>query len=176
MEEGLLEKTGKDLKHWIGVVKKSGHEKHKAIMDYLKAEHGFTHGFANFVALKANASDAASFGEEELLENQYKGKEGLKPVYDSLMKYLLSLGTDIKVAPKKDSVSLIRKAQFALLKPATKTRMDIGIKLKGQEPEGKLGPSGPFGAMCTHRICVESENDIDQEVKDWIRKAYEASV
>ena len=60
MEEGLLEKTGQPLKHWIEVVNKSGVEAHKAIIDYLKKEHGFSYGYANFVAHKARKSDAAS--------------------------------------------------------------------------------------------------------------------
>ncbi len=42
MEEGLLKKTGKSLAHWVSVVKASGIEKHKAMIDYLKAEHDFT--------------------------------------------------------------------------------------------------------------------------------------
>ena len=60
MEKGLLEKTGKSLEHWIKVVKDSKIEKHKAIIDFLKSEHGFTHGYANFVALKARKADAGS--------------------------------------------------------------------------------------------------------------------
>ena len=55
MEKGLLAKTGNSLEHWIKVVQESKTEKHKAIIDYLKSEHGFTHGYANFVALKSRA-------------------------------------------------------------------------------------------------------------------------
>ncbi len=40
MEEGLLKQTGKPLSHWIKIVKDSKIEKHKAIIDFLKAEHG----------------------------------------------------------------------------------------------------------------------------------------
>ena len=51
MEKGLLVKTGNSLEHWIKVVQKSKIEKHKAIIDFLKSKHGFTYGYANFVAL-----------------------------------------------------------------------------------------------------------------------------
>ena len=46
---------------------------------------------------------------------------------------------------------LRRKKQFATLNPATKTRFEIGINLKGQEPKGKLEPEKP-NAMCSHKI------------------------
>ena len=77
MEKGLLEKTGKSLEHWIKVVEKSKIEKHKAMIDFLKAEHGFTYGYANFVAMKARKADAGSHDPGELVATQYsKGKEG----------------------------------------------------------------------------------------------------
>lgn len=85
MEKGLLEKTGKSLAHWIKIVHASNIEKHKAIIDYLKAEHGFTYGYANFVAHKSKKSDAASHDSDDLLVNQYKGKESLKPIYEALV-------------------------------------------------------------------------------------------
>ena len=80
-------------------------------------------------------------------------------------------GNDIEIAPKIANVSLRRKKQFALLHPVTKTRFEIGINLKGQEPSGKLLPSG--NAMCTHKINLTGIDDIDQEVFDWVRKAYQ---
>ena len=176
MEKGLLEKTGKPLEHWVEVVKKSKLEKHKAIMDFLKQEHGFTHGFANFVAHKSKKSDAASIDDQDLLTNQYKGKEHLKPIYEKLIAAIDKFGNDIIKTPKKDSVSIIRKRQFALIKPATKTRVDLGLKLKGKPTEGRLGNSGPFGAMCTHRVQLTSPEEVDAEVIAWVKEAYEMSV
>ena len=80
------------------------------------------------------------------------------------------------VTPKKSSVSIIRKKQFALIKPATKTRIDLGLKLKDVEIQGRLEGSGPFGSMCTHRIQLQTVSDIDDEVINWLSAAYEKSV
>ncbi len=176
MEKGLLEKTGKPLDHWIKIVQQTNLEKHKAIIDYLKQEHGFSHGFANFVALKSRKSDAGSLDGEELLINQYKGKEDLKPIFDCLVKEIEKFGNDITKTPKKDSLSIIRKRQFALIKPATKTRIDLGLKLKGKPTTERLGDSGPFGAMCTHRVQLSRVEEVDQELVSWLKEAYEMSV
>lgn len=173
MEKGLLEKTGRPLTHWIKVVQKSKIEKHKEIINFLKTDHGFTYGFANFVALKSKKSDAGSIDDITLLTNQYKGKESLQPIYDLLIKKIGKFGKDITITPKKSAVSLIRKKQFALIKPATKTRIDLGLKIKDKPITERLENSGPFGSMCTHRVKLTSEKEVDAELLKWLKEAYE---
>ena len=173
MEKGLEEKTGKSLSHWISVVEKSGVQKHKEIINYLKSEHGFTYGYANFVAHKTRKSDAGSQNDDDLLVNQYKGKEALQPIYDKIVAYVSTLGNDVTITPKKTSVSIIRKKQFALIKPATKTRIDLGLKLVGKEITERLENSGPFGTMCTHRVRMTDASEVDDELCQWLSEAYE---
>lgn len=172
MQDNLQKNTGKNLNEWIGDLKKLNFEKHGQIMKYLKEEIGLTHGFANLIALKTLATDAGSAeNKDDLIDSQYKGKEHFRPIYDQLIADISKFGNDIEIAPKMANVSLRRKKQFALLSPVSKTRFEIGINLKGQEPTGKLLPSG--NAMSTHKINLTSKDEIDQEVMDWVRKAYE---
>lgn len=173
MEKGLLEKTGKSLNHWVKVVHDSKIEKHSAIIKFLKTEHGFTHGYANFVAHKSKKSDAASIDDADLLTNQYKGKESLKPIYEKLIAAIEKFGSDITRTPKKSAVSMIRKKQFALIKPATKTRIDLGLKIKGKPTTERLENSGPFGTMCTHRVRLTNVDEVDSELIGWLMEAYE---
>jgi len=173
MIENMPEKTGKKLEEWFEVLKKENIEKHSVAVKFLKTEHGVTHGFANtIVTLSKDKNDSP----EDLVSNQYSGKESLKPIYELLLSIVEKFGEDVVIAPKKGSVSLIRKNQFALIKPATKKRIDLGLKLKGIEVQGKLEDSGPFGTMCTHRIQLKSISDVDNEVIGWLSKAYENSV
>jgi predicted transport protein len=176
MEDTLLDKTGKTLDQWIEIIEKSGQEKHKEMMNFLQTNHGLTYGVANFIALKARKADAGSFEDDVLVENQYKGKESLRPIYELLATEIREFGDDITVTPKKDSVSFIRKRQFALIKPASKTRIDLGLKFKNKPTGDRLGNSGPFGAMCTHRVQVTSPEEIDGELLGWLREAYNESV
>ena len=81
-------------------------------------------------------------------------------------------GDDVTISAKKTSISIIRGKQFALIKPATKKRIDLGLKLPGIEPDGHLENSGPFGTMCTHRVKLESVEQVNQELIDWLSKAY----
>ena len=173
MMDNLLKMTGKDLEEWKKIALASGFEKHGELVSFLKEKHGLGHGYANFIVHKAKSSDAGSADDKsELVDNQYKGKENLRPFYETLMAGILKLGDDVEVAPKNSSVSLRRKKQFCLLEPKTKTRLEVGLNMKGVEPQGRLESYGS-NTMCTHKIRIETADDINQEVFDWIRKAYE---
>lgn len=65
-----------------------------------------------------------------------------------------------------------RKKQFIILNPASKTRFEIGFNLKGVDPKGKLEAEKPNG-ICSHKINLTDIKEIDKEVIDWIRKAFE---
>ena len=168
MLANLPEKTGKPLADWLSIVKASGHEKHGQIVKFLKTEHGVTHGYANLISTKARETGEP---EPDLVDVQYaSGKAALRPIHDDIVAFAQSLGSDVEVAPKKASVSLRRKKQFALITPATKTRIDLGLALKGDSAQGRLES---YNAMCSHRVRLESTDAFDDEVKAWMRDAYE---
>ncbi|MEL6812252.1 MAG: DUF4287 domain-containing protein [Bacteroidota bacterium] len=170
MIANMPEKTGKSLQEWKTILKEKAYAKHGEAVKFLKEEHGVTHGFANtIVALSREDSSSPA----DLVTAQFKGKEGLIPIYEKLLMVVSSFGDDVVTTPKKTSVSIIRKKQFALIKPATKTRIDLGLKLKGKPTTTRLENSGPFGAMCTHRVRLSSVHDVDDELVDWLREAYE---
>jgi len=170
MIDNMPEKTGKSLEEWKKILKEKSFAKHSEGVKYLKSEHGVTHGFANtIVTLSKDNQDAP----EDLVKKQYEGKESLKPVYDRLIAVVKKLGNDVTITPKKGSVSIIRKRQFVLIKPATKTRIDLGFKLKDKPTTKRLENSGPFGTMCTHRVKISTVEEVDEELTQWIEEAYQ---
>ncbi len=173
MINNMPEKTGKPLAEWQTILKEKGFSKHGEAVNYLKKEHGVTHGFANTIV---TLSKEEKTDEDDLVTNQYKGKEDLHPVYEALITEIKKLGNDVTITPKKGSVSCIRKRQFALIKPATKTRIDLGLKLKDTPVDGRLGNSGPFGTMCTHRVQLTDASQVDKELTSWLQEAYSKSV
>jgi predicted transport protein len=174
MIDNLHKKTGKTLEQWIALVKKENFGKHSEVISFLKDKHGLTYGYANLVAHRLKGTDAGSAeNKDDLIEKQYKGKEHLRPMYDQLLAEIRKFGDDVEVAPKNAYVSLRRKKQFAMLQPATKTRFEIGINLKGHQPEGKLEAITTANAMCSHRINIADINDIDKEIIDWLKLAYD---
>ncbi|MBO6880702.1 DUF4287 domain-containing protein [Winogradskyella sp.] len=170
MINNMPEKTGKSLEEWKKILKAKAFAKHSEGVKFLKTEHGVTHGFANTIVTLSKDDNNSN---EDLVTNQYKGKENLFPIYEKLLPIVKGFGNDVTVTPKKTSVSVIRKRQFVLIKPATKTRIDLGLKLPDKPTTDRLGNSGPFGTMCTHRVQLTSVEDVDDELIGWMREAYE---
>lgn len=173
MIDNMPEKTGKSLEEWKKILELESFEKHGEAVKFLKSEYGVTHGFANTIVTLSKQEDNTP---QDLVKNQYQGKESLIPIYEALIESVKGFGPDVIVTPKKGSVSLIRKKQFALIKPATKTRIDLGLKLAGKDLTQRLENSGPFGTMCTHRVQLTSMDQIDNELIAWLKEAYERSV
>ena len=170
MINNMPEKTGKSLNEWKSILKTKTFAKHSEGVNYLKKEHNVTHGFANTIV---TLSKEENNSPADLVDQQYKGKENLIPIYEALLNVVKSLGDDVTITPKKTTVSIIRKKQFALIKPATKTRIDLGIKIKDKPTTDRLESSGPFGSMCTHRVQLTDATQVDAELKTWLTEAYE---
>ena len=173
MEQNLKEKTGRDLDEWKNVLASKGFAKHGEIMKFLKGEGRVSHGYANLIALKFREADAASQAPADLIEAQYKGKESLRPIFERLREIVLGFDASVEMVPKKAAVSFRRKRQFALAQPSTKTRLDLGLKFDDKPHGERLESSGPFGAMCTHRVRLTEVDQIDDELIVWLREACE---
>lgn len=176
MIANLKEKTGKTLEQWMAIATRSGLAKHGELVKMLKSDHRMTHGFANLVAHKTLKSDAGSVADSaNLVAAQYSGaKADLKPIYDAIIAEARKCG-ELEISPKKSYVSLRRSKQFAIVQPSTKTRVDLGLNLKGESPTERLELSGSFNSMVTHRVRLERPADVDNDVKAWLKKAWTAA-
>ena len=165
--------TGQSLDELIAAGLATGQTKHKALQAFFTETYGLTYGNANVVAIFARDRLKGASGEEaNFVDAQYEGKKAaLRPLYDTLIAAVAAFG-DVEIAPKRTYVSLRRKKQFALVQPGP-GRIDVGINLKGVDPNGRLEKSGSFNAMCTHRVRVNSPDDVNDELLGWLRLAYE---
>lgn len=172
MIRNLEEKTGKTMDQWVAVVRKQGPKKHGELVAFLKNTHQMGHGYANLVVHTAAGQVGADApAGEDLVAAQYAGdKAALRPMYDQLIAAITKFGPDVEVSPKKAGVSLRRSKQFALISPATKTRIDVGLNLKGVPAAGRLETTT---GMCTHRVKIESPAQIDKALLGWLKDAYE---
>ncbi|CAN5572591.1 hypothetical protein BH23ACT6_BH23ACT6_10100 [soil metagenome] len=129
-----------------------------------------THGYANMVAHTTLQRREATDVPVDLIEARYADREQMRPIYGAVLALVSAFGDDMEIAPKKASVSLRCAKQFALVEPATKSRVDSGINLASAEPTDRRKAAK---GMCTHKVDVDQ---IDGEVAAWLRRAYEAAV
>ena len=173
MRANLKEKTGKDIQQWLKLVGSTKLDKHGKIVALLKSDHSVTHGFANLIAHDFLNQDTPD--NDDLVAAQYNGaKAALKPIYDAILARLKDL-PEVEVSPKKTYVSLRRSKQFALIQPSTKTRVDVGINLKGDDATERLENSGSFNAMVSHRVRLTDIEQVDDELIGWLQAAYESA-
>ena len=64
-------------------------------------------------------------------------------------------------------------AYTGLIQPSTKTRVDLGLNLKGKVPERRLEAAGSFNSMVSHRVKLSAPGDVDADVVGWLREAYD---
>ena len=174
----IEKRTGKTLDELIRVVKTSGLSKHGELRDFLKRELGMGHGDANLLVHHALQSDGASAAADKatanVLDEIYTGpKASLRPVHDAVMAAVEQLGP-CEIAPKKGYVSLRRKKQFAMVGPATKTAVEIGLNAKELPGDPRLVVVPP-GAMCNYKVRISSAGEVDATVKGWLKRAYESA-
>jgi hypothetical protein len=179
----LKEKTGRSLDEWMRYIKEHGPKDDKARREWLKTEHGLGTNSAWWLADRASGKgtedddpDAYLKAAEGYVENMFSGsKADLRPIYDALLKLGLSVGKEAKACPCQTIVPLYRNHVFAQIKPTTRTRIDFGFALGDTKAKGRLIDTGGFAKKdrITHRIEIASLKDIDDEVKRWLKVAYD---
>jgi hypothetical protein len=179
----LEQKTGRTLDEWVALVKKSGPKTDAERRDWLKKEHGIGTSTAGWIVERAAGRGKDDFDPQAYLkaapgyvDAMYAGgKAGLRPLHDELIELGRSMGPDVKVCPCETIVPLYRNHVFAQIKPSTRTRIDFGFALGDTKATGRLIDTGGFAKKdrITHRIPITAPEDIDAEVRKWLKVAYD---
>jgi len=179
----LPEKTGRSLEEWIKLVQKSGPAEEKQRRDWLKKEYNLGTNSAWWIAERASGKggedgdpEAYLKAAEGYVEAQYAGpKAHLRPIYQRLLELAFELGGDVKACPCQTIVPLYRRHVFAQIKPTTQTRIDLGFALGQTKTPKRLIDTGGFAKKdrITHRIPLESVQEVDKEIERWLKTAYD---
>lgn len=179
----LKQKTGRSLEEWLKHIKKEGPADETERRAWLKETHGLGTNTPWWLAERSFGKGKESGDPDLYLESTerdvekmfFGGKAHLRPIYDALLKLGLKTGKEAKACPCQTIVPLYRNHVFAQIKPTTQTRIDMGFALGDTKPTGRLIDTGGFARKdrITHRIPITSLKDIDDEVKHWLKVAYD---
>jgi len=181
----LKAKTGRSLEEWMAFVKKEGPKDEKSQREWLKIQHRLGTNAAWWIAARVAGKESEEDSPEkylaaapEYVEKQYSGKKGmLRPIYDELLRLGKSVAADVKACPCLTMVPLYRNHVFAQIKPTTNTRVDFGLSLthyKGKLPKRLVDTGGRAKKdRITHRIEISDVKQIDDDVKKWLKTAYD---
>jgi hypothetical protein len=179
----LKEETGRSMEEWLALVKKEGPKDEKSRREWLKSKHKLGTNKASWIAERAEGKGWEDTPEAYLkaavqyVEEQYAGpKEKLRPIFDELLTLGKSIASDVKACPCRTIVPLYREHVFAQIKPTTNSRIDLGFALshyKGKLPKRLIDTGGLAKKdRITHRIEITAVEQIDAEVKKWLKTAY----
>ena len=182
----LKEKTGRSVEEWIALTQKEGSASgHKARVEWLKKKHKMGHNSAWWIAERAGGKGFEEGSPEVYLatakkyvEQQYSGKKlELRPLYEELLELGKLVADDVKACPCQTMVPLYRNHVFAQIKPTTNSRIDLGFalaKYKGKLPKRLIDTGGLAKKdRITHRIEITEAAQIDDDVRKWMKTAYE---
>jgi hypothetical protein len=181
----LKPKTGRSLEEWIAPVKKEAPQDYQARRAWLRSKHKLGTNSAWWIAERADGKGGEEDSPEEYLaaavryvEEQYSGrKSALRPVFEQLLALGKSPGPDVKACPCKTMVPLYRNHVFAQIKPTSNTQIDFGLcfaEYNGKLPKRLIDTGGLARRdRITHRIEVSSPDHIDDDLKKWLRAAYD---
>jgi Domain of unknown function (DUF5655) len=110
---------------------------------------------------------------DALLAGQYADRPQLRPILDAVVLAAQAFGP-VEVQARKTYTSLLTSRRtFAAVRPTTKTRSDLVLRLDGLEPVGRLldGQNSAGGGLNV-RIALESVTDLDDEALAFLGRAY----
>ena len=156
---------------WIARLPEGSHAERKAWLQ----DEGLASGHASAVLWWEKNGAAIEAGGGALIDRQYAGpKAALRPVYERVAEVIAEF-EDVEVGPRGTYVSFGRPKQFALVRPSTRTRVDVGLRLPGVAPTARLADASSFGSgSITHRVALAAVEDVDAELEGWLRAAYDA--
>jgi hypothetical protein len=113
---------------------------------------------------------------DELLDGQYADRPQLRPILDAVVAAAYTFGP-VDVQARKTYTSLLTpRRTFAAVKPTSRTRMDLVLRLDGAVPGGRLldGRNSAGGGLNV-RVALQSVADLDDEAIELLRRAYQQS-
>ena len=170
----LEERTGHDVAAWNRRIQTQGLGDEDSLRAWL-AKEGVTGYAQNLLVMERfGYPDFFTATATELIDGQYADRPGLRPIFDAILDAVEGLD-DVTVQARKTYVSLVSpRRTFARVQPTTKDRVDLALRLEGQKAGGRLKPSKIHETMPV-QIGLNGLKDVDAEVLQWLRKAYEAN-
>ena len=168
----LVERTGEDAATWNQRIEREQFQDEKSLRDWL-AGRGVTGYPQTFLVMERfGYPDFFIASADQLIDGQYADRPQLRPILDAVLDAAAGLG-EVVVQARKTYVSLLTgRRTFARVQPTTKKRVDLALRLEGQEPGGRLQPSR-IQENTPLQISLTGPEEVDAEVLDWLQRAYE---
>jgi Domain of unknown function (DUF5655) len=178
IEERLVRQTGHDVAWWdTQVAEHSGATDEASLREWLTAHRVTGYQQMLLVMERFGYPDYLRASAQELLDHQYKDRSQLRPILDTVMATASTFG-DVEFQARKTYTTLLTpRRTFAAVRPTTRSRVDLVLRLDGVAPGGRLldGRNSAGGGL-NLRILLSSVDDFDDEAASFLKEAYRQSL
>jgi hypothetical protein len=168
----LKQQTREGVEWWNQRIQDEGLGDEPSLRAWLNAQ-GVT-GYAQGVLIMEIFGYPAHFlaSADQLIEAQYADRPDLRPIFDCIVGAVTGLGEIILQARKTYVSFRTPRRTFARVQPTTKTRVDLALRLEGHALGGRLQRSR-IHETTPLQVGLTSPEEVDEEVLDWLRQAYD---
>lgn len=175
--ERLVRQTGHDIDWWNAeIASQAGLDSEAALRAWLGQRDVTGYQQMLLVMEQFGYPDYLLASADDLLDGQYEDRPELRSILDAVLVVTATFG-DVDMQARKTYTTLMTtRRSFAAVRPTTKKRVDLVLRLDGAEPGGRLldGRNSAGGGLNV-RVPLASVDDLDDEVVRLLRRAYEES-
>jgi len=171
----LHERTGENVTTWNQRIAREKFSDKRSLRAWLTKQ-GVT-GYAQSLLVMEcfGYPDFLLASAEDLIEGQYADRPQLRPIFDALIDAATGLG-EVTIQARKTYVSLVTpRRTFARIQATTKSRVDLGLRLEGYKPGGRLQPS-KIHETTPLQISLTSVDELDSDALNWLQEAYNQNI
>src|SRR5215216_647254 len=164
----LQERTGLDVATWNQRIRDQHLKDEQALRTWLTEQRVTGYAQSLLVWERFGYPDFLQSSADELIQGQYADRLHLRPICEAVLNVAMGLG-DVTIQARKTYISLVTaRRTFARVQATTKHRVDLGLRLEGQKPSGRLQPSR-IHASTPVQISLTRFEDVDAEVLNWLQ-------
>jgi Domain of unknown function (DUF5655) len=169
----LERQTGEGLEAWKRRMRKHRFRDEKHFRTWLSQRNVTGYAQQLLVMERFGYPDFILATADQLINRQYADAPELRAVYDAIVKAATRCG-DLTIQARKTFVSLVSpRRTFARIQRGT-GRVNLGLRLDGQRPGGRLVPSKIHDTMRL-QVSLTDVAEVDGELKGWLKRAYAQS-
>lgn len=174
----LEAETGDDVATWNERIRADAPDDEQGLRAWLDERDitGYTQSL--LVMERFGYPDFLQMSDAELIEGQYEDRRHLRPILDRILNVVSERHRDVEIVGRKGYVPMhTPRRQFAVVKATAKNRVDLGLRLDGEEPQGRLVPAKSLANETINlRIPLEHVDEVDDEVVAWLDEAWQRNL
>ena len=175
MAELLLKRTGAGVDEWKRRIERQKPTDEAALRAWLRHQGvtGYSErllvwerfGYPSFMTSMAN----------DLIGRQYQDRPQLRPILDAILACLPDVSPVITIQARKTYISLVgERRTFAVIQATTRNSIDLGLRLDGQAPIGRLRSARGVGnGSMTVKLELTTASELDHEAIALLGRAYQ---